>query len=78
MKLRDVVIAAEKALGTASALANELDVSPQTVGRLYDNEIVDKVLAVAGFEIVQIGQDTKIKNALKVMSELFIEADNKN
>ena len=75
MNIRDVVIAAEKAAGTASALANELDVSPQTVGRLYDNEIVDKLLEVAGFEIVKVGQDQKLKEALKVMSELYINAD---
>ena len=69
--------------GSSKALAMELDISAPELTRFRTGEIglkigkIDKLFAISGLKIGQADNEEKLRTALKIMSELYLEAEKK-
>lgn len=83
MVFEDVIEDCVRIAGSGKALANELGVTPQEITRIrsLDSKIsiqtINKMISFSGLLITPAGKERNLKIALKIMSDLFIEADNK-
>ncbi len=81
MEFQDVIEECVRISGGGKALANELGLSPSEVTRMrsLDGKLsvqtIDKLIAISGLIITTSGKEENLKTALKIMSDLYIEAD---
>lgn len=84
MQFEDIVEDCIMVAGSGNGLADMLGVSPSEVTRIRSGEgklslkTINKMLEITGLEINQIGQVENIKTALKIITDLWKEADNKS
>ena len=78
-----VLEAALEKSGSSKALAADLDISPPELTRFRSGEIglkvktLNRLFEISGLKIGPVDSEKKLKTALKIMSELYLEADKK-
>ena len=81
MKFANVIEEAINLSGSVINLAGDLDIDPSEVTRMrkpggkISIAVIDKVLNLAGLEIVKAGQDEDMKGALRTVFRLWEAAD---
>lgn len=83
MQFEDVIEDSIRIAGSGIALAELLGVSPSEITRIRTGDsklsvkTINKILEITGLVIMPAGKQDNVITALKIMSDLFIEADNK-